>query len=548
MATKYFYIGSHGPFFYDNSDALDDPDGNFPGGTLQDALTGDGSINIGGLTITGILSAAILKILDTGGDHTLRIKPNEDLSADRILNLIVGDADRTITLSGNPTLADWFDQAVKAASSPAFAGLTVAGDVVEKLLAAYNGIIVEEFNALVTSAAGVVTMSLEKANGGGDLTMVFSDGFTTLDCTPAAEIILTAGSDTSPTENYIYIPQSTKVLTKSTSDWPSAEHIRIGFFFVPLAAYVQNNGVYVNQNWNDDAADVESQGHNSHVGERLRLQSAIWKKGAATTVSTNGTIVDLAIDAGVVWQMHRHVTPSFDTTNGDLVLVVNQHTNNGGAYDAVSDLENLTNDANDVVFKKYFNWVIWAVVNKSGEYTPAMLNLPTGSYNKESDANADISGYDVLTMPAAFNTDSSTGFLIARVTMELSGGTWAVKSTVDLRGSTPQSVVGGGVSTAPTEFADNQFKVFDESDVTKLMDFQLSGISTGNTRTLTVPDASGTLTLNEDSDVSGNSWVVDEDNMASDLDTKVPTQQSVKAYVDAAGGVGFATAAVLGTL
>ena len=33
-------------------------------------------------------------------------------------------------------------------------------------------------------------------------------------------------------------------------------------------------------------------------------------------------------------------------------------------------------------------------------------------------------------------------------------------------------------------------------------------------------------------DVSGNGWVVDEDNMASDLATKVPTQQSVKAYVD----------------
>ena len=35
-----------------------------------------------------------------------------------------------------------------------------------------------------------------------------------------------------------------------------------------------------------------------------------------------------------------------------------------------------------------------------------------------------------------------------------------------------------------------------------------------------------------DTDVSGNSWVLDEDSMASDSATKVPTQQSVKAYVD----------------
>jgi hypothetical protein len=42
-------------------------------------------------------------------------------------------------------------------------------------------------------------------------------------------------------------------------------------------------------------------------------------------------------------------------------------------------------------------------------------------------------------------------------------------------------------------------------------------------------------------DVSTDSWVLDEDNMASDDDTKVPTQQSVKAYVDSAvvGGVTY---------
>ncbi len=39
-------------------------------------------------------------------------------------------------------------------------------------------------------------------------------------------------------------------------------------------------------------------------------------------------------------------------------------------------------------------------------------------------------------------------------------------------------------------------------------------------------------TLNTDADVSGNTWVVDEDDLASDSATKVPTQQSVKAYTD----------------
>lgn len=38
-------------------------------------------------------------------------------------------------------------------------------------------------------------------------------------------------------------------------------------------------------------------------------------------------------------------------------------------------------------------------------------------------------------------------------------------------------------------------------------------------------------TMNEDEDVSTNSWVLDEDDMASDSDNKLATQQSIKAYV-----------------
>ena len=44
-------------------------------------------------------------------------------------------------------------------------------------------------------------------------------------------------------------------------------------------------------------------------------------------------------------------------------------------------------------------------------------------------------------------------------------------------------------------------------------------------------DAAG-ATMNSDTDVSSNSWVIDEDDMNSNSATKVPTQQSVRAYTD----------------
>lgn len=78
---------------------------------------------------TATISNTGLHLLDTGGDHDLIIAPGSDLSQDRTLTLTTGDAARTITLSGNPTLSDWFDQSVKQASSPTFVGLTLSSAI-----------------------------------------------------------------------------------------------------------------------------------------------------------------------------------------------------------------------------------------------------------------------------------------------------------------------------------------------------------------------------------------------------------------------------------
>lgn len=47
-------------------------------------------------------------------------------------------------------------------------------------------------------------------------------------------------------------------------------------------------------------------------------------------------------------------------------------------------------------------------------------------------------------------------------------------------------------------FRDNKFEVTDNSDTTKKLNLELSGITTGTTRTLTVPDKSGTISLTSD--------------------------------------------------
>ena len=262
----------------------------------------------------------------------------------------------------------------------------------------WNGTFDESFNFLVTSAGGVVSGVLTAADG-GNLTLNFSDGKTSLDV--PLEIALTAGSDASPTENFIFIPQSTKVLTKSTSGWSSVEHTKVGFSFVPSATFVENNGSYVNQNWNDDKFGSDKMGDSPHIGERLRRLGAQYFSGVAgngttsyLTIITNAGSADNVFfksTAGIVYQKHSHTVSAVDTSVSDKLLVINQHTNNGGAFDDITDLNVLLKDANDVSMSgKYFNLVFVGVANKTGEFSPFCVNLPTGSYNRQSDAENSV--------------------------------------------------------------------------------------------------------------------------------------------------------------
>lgn len=76
-----------------------------------------------------------LHIRDIKGTRTLTIKPGSNLTKDRTLAIVTGDSDRTITIQGNPTLDDWFDQAVKTLSRPTFLTLFLSGLSASRLIA-----------------------------------------------------------------------------------------------------------------------------------------------------------------------------------------------------------------------------------------------------------------------------------------------------------------------------------------------------------------------------------------------------------------------------
>lgn len=120
-----------------------------------------------------------------------------------------------------------------------------------------------------------------------------------------------------------------------------------------------------------------------------------------------------------------------------------------------------------------------------------------------------VSGNPTLALAndlSALEALSSTGFA-ARTTTD----TWAQRT---ITGTTNEITAtnGDGVSGNPTlslsstlalrsktvQLQDNNTTLSDDGDATKLLAFQLSGITTGTTRTLTAPNASGTIALTSD--------------------------------------------------
>jgi len=329
----------------------------------------------------------------------------------------------------------------------------------------FQGMFLERFDAVMTSDGSIITMTLEKT-GGGDLTMVFSDGQTTLDTTPALTIVLTAGTDTVAQDNFVYIPKSTKVLTLSTTAWPSGEHNKIAFFKLPSASLVNtgasgNNFQHVNQNWNDFAYGPDQMGHMLHMAERLRRLPAQWQSGTEGVATQDGNDLWVSISAGVVYQLHEHTFDALDSDTagaGDHILVVNDPD---AAFTIVQSLNSITkiSDGTAIGNNKFVIFVLFGVANKTGEVSPMMLNLPSGQYNTLADATADVDRFHNTTIPHEFTIDSSTGFLIARFICKHTTTAMEIQSTVDLRGTQPESQAGGGTGfgdvTAAAVLTDN---------------------------------------------------------------------------------------------
>lgn len=99
--------------------------------TLDSLIVDTDALTVNSTTHKTTVNENGIGLYDPGEEYYLCLQSNADtMNADRILYFDTIDADRTITLSGSPTLGNWFDQSVKIAASPTLAGLTLTGNLI----------------------------------------------------------------------------------------------------------------------------------------------------------------------------------------------------------------------------------------------------------------------------------------------------------------------------------------------------------------------------------------------------------------------------------
>lgn len=177
-------------------------------------------------TLLGAVQALTANISDSDASHYLVITASSNLSANRVLSLVTGDAARTITLSGNPTLADWFDQGVKTTSNPQFATIELGAASDTTLARVSAGVVsIEGVNIVTVSAAQTLTNKtltspiINTGTIGTSLVPTSDDGAALGDVTHNfSDLFLASGGVINYANGNVVLTHSSGILTMGTGE------------------------------------------------------------------------------------------------------------------------------------------------------------------------------------------------------------------------------------------------------------------------------------------------------------------------------------------
>jgi len=246
---------------------------------------------------------------------------------------------------------------------------------------------------------------------------------------------------------------------------------------------------YVNSQISAEDLDVQTDSGNIDVD--LNSEALILTGGTGIDTSATGTTATFAIDSTVAT-----LTGSQTLTNKTLTSPVLNSTISGTS---IKDEDNMASDsashlATQQSIKAYVDTEIAGVPQGDITAVTAGTGLSgggtTGAVSLAIDATvATLTGSQTLTNKTiVLGNNTVSGALadgITATTQSASDNSTKVATTAYV----DNQVTAGAVN----EFSDNVFRVKDNSDASKKLAFECSGISGSTTRTMTVPNTDGTI-------------------------------------------------------
>ena len=263
----------------------------------------------------------------------------------------------------------------------------------------------------------------------------------------------------------------------------------------------------------------------------LTIGGSIGLTGDLVGTTSSITAANLTITA--------NTTLSGDTTiNGNLTLNgVNTQTLGTDAqkvediFSANVDVQELTVDGNASINSANITALTVQQLTTLNQITA------TGTSSFNGDVNLGDASADTITVNGAFVVDETTTFnddvtFASGADLTISNGTLTLAGSSTIQGAASNVYI-DNQSTSETKYLTFVNNNTNQSQYKLESDAGLSYAPDTNKLTTTGLEATGTVTFGSLSDGSITiDSIVDEDNMASNSATMLPTQQSVKAYVD----------------
>jgi hypothetical protein len=360
--------------------------------------------------------------------------------------------------------------------------------------------------------------------GGGDMIYVLGQREFTLNCTTGpgaggrAQIQLLLGSDGDARIQYVYVTRlgEDQVQLNVSESKPTGEYAMVWRGSLrSYTKYVEDGMKPFTTQRYTQAKEKDGVSMIITAAEKLRAQ------GAETSASygpvplveiVQGTpdSLNFEVASGGVYQFYYQIFQALKSKT-DGIRVLNPHANEVfGPLDYINDLAEIQYDASgNTLNNRSFNFIFVGAKNSANGDSIDWIgvNLPSDTYtfNSTESAITNLGGYAVTSVPTEAD---QVAFLLCRVTFRYKNGDWenlTLSQTglnyFDLRGQPLGTTSGGTGTPSPTPvFNDNTFQVENASDATKIFKVNVGNVTTGNTRTLDIPDKNGTIALIDDID------------------------------------------------